>query len=223
MASQFPPVAVEVDTPMQSEFPQPHERPPPFQMEQLLQVLSNAMLQISHTNQAMLSFLSATNDRSPDRPDSKVRPKSFSGLPSEDVLAWLDHFEMISSYHKWSDERKALEVRTLLENVAATWYVQQASEVTENWVILRDLLVQNFAHQNSAQTALQQLETLQQQAHEPVGQFGVRLNQLLVRADPTMPEHVKLFFLWPRLRPDITRRARDQGPKTFNDVILIAQ
>ena len=120
-------------------------------MEQLLQVLPNAMLQISHTNQAMLSFLSATNDRSPDRPDSKVRPKS-SGLPSEDVLAWLDHFEMISSYHKWFDGCNALEVRSLIENVAATWYVQQASEVTESWVIL---LVQNFAHQNSAQTALQ--------------------------------------------------------------------
>ena len=85
MASQFPPVAVEVDTAMQSEFPQPPERPPPFQMEQLLHVLSNTMLQISHTNQAMLSFLSATNDRSLDRPDSKVRPKSFSGLPYEDV------------------------------------------------------------------------------------------------------------------------------------------
>ena len=208
---------------MEPEFSQPHDRPPPFQMEQLLQLVSNAMLQISHTNQAMLSFLSAHNDRAQDRPDSKVRPKSFSGLPSEDVLAWLDHFEMISSYHQWSDERKALEVRTLLENVAATWYVQQSSDVTENWVRLRGLLVQNFAHQNSAQTALQQLETLQQQAHEPVGQFGVRLNQLLIRADPTMPEHVKLFFLWPRLRHDITRRARDQGPQTFNDAILIAQ
>ena len=162
-----------------------------------------------HTNQAMLSFLSAHNDRAQDRPDSKVRPKSFSSLPSEDVLAWLDRFEMISSYHRWSDERKALEVRTLLENVAATWYVQQSSDVIENWVILQDLLVQNFAHQNSAQTVLQHLETLQQQAHEPVREFGVRLNQFLIRANPTMPEHVKLFFLWPLLRHDITRRARD--------------
>ena len=75
----------------------------------------------------------------------------------EDVLAWLDHFEMISSYHKWSEGRKPLEVRTLLKNVAATYYVQQVSEVTENLVILEDLLVQNSAHQNSAQTALQQL------------------------------------------------------------------
>ena len=148
MASQLPPVAVEDNTPMHHEFPQPHERPPPFQMEQLLQVLSNFMLQISHMNQAMLSFLSANNDRFQDLRDSKVCPNSFSGLPFEDVIAWLDHFEMISSYHKWSDGGKALEVRTLLENVAATWYIQQASEVTENWVILWDLLVQNFAHQN---------------------------------------------------------------------------
>ena len=84
-------------------------------------------------------------------------------------------------------------------------------------MILHDLFVQNIAHHKSAQTALQQLETLQQQAHEPMDQFDVRLNQLLVHTDPTMPEHVKLFFLWTRLRHDITHRAWDKGPKTFND------
>ena len=69
-------------------------------------------------------------------------------MPSEDVLAWLDHFEMISIYHRWPDKRIALEVYTLLENVTATWYVQQSSDVIENWVILRNLLMQKFAHQN---------------------------------------------------------------------------
>ena len=69
-------------------------------MEQLLQVLSNTLLQIGHTNQAMLSFLSTNYERSQDQPDSKVRPKSFSGFPSKVILAWLDHFEMIFSYHK---------------------------------------------------------------------------------------------------------------------------
>ena len=96
MASQLPPVASKANTPMQPEFPQPHERPPPFQME--LQVLSNNMLQIDHTNQAMLSFLFAKSELSQDWANSKVLPK-LSGLPFEDVLAWLDHFEMISRYH----------------------------------------------------------------------------------------------------------------------------
>ena len=89
-------------------------------MEQLLQLPSNAMLQIGHTNQAMLPFLFVNNDRAQDQLNSKVRPKSFSGLPSKDVFASLDHFEMISSYNRMSYECKALDVRTLLKNVTAT-------------------------------------------------------------------------------------------------------
>jgi hypothetical protein len=93
----------------------------------------------------MLSFLSANNDHTQDRPDSKVCLKSFFGLPFEVVLAWLDHFEMISSYHRWSDECKALEVRTLLENVAATWYVQQSSDMIEKWC-LKCFYSNNYGH-----------------------------------------------------------------------------
>ena len=70
---------------------------------------------------------------------------------------------------------------------------------------------------------MQQLKTLQQQAYELVGQFCVLLNQLFVRADPTMLEHVQVYFLLPRLHHDITRRAWDQGLNTFNETILIAQ
>ena len=128
MASQLPPVASEVDTPMQPDFPQPHEWPPPFHMDQLLQLLSNATHQISHKNQEMLSFLSANSERSQDLSDSKVRPKSLSGL--------LNCFEMISSYDQWSEVHNALEIRTVLKNVAATWFIQQPRELTENWVIL---------------------------------------------------------------------------------------
>ena len=68
---------------------------------------------------------------------------------------------------------------------------------------------------------LQQLEMLQQQVHKPMEQFVVQLHQLLISVDPTMLEHVKLFFLWPWLRNDITRHA--QNPKTFNEAILITQ
>mgnify|MGYP000580163263 CR=1 FL=1 len=42
---------------------------------------------------------------------------------------------------------------------------------------------------------LQKLEMLQQQAHEPVGEFSVRLNQLLVHVDLTIPEHTSFFFM----------------------------
>ena len=38
-----------------------------------------------------------------------------------------------------------------------------------------------------------------------------------------MSETMKLFFIWPRLRHDLTRRVRDQAPKTFHHAIQIAQ
>ena len=34
---------------------------------------------------------------------------------------------------------------------------------------------------------------------------------------------MKLFFLWPRLRHDISKRVRDQGPTSFSNAIQIAQ
>ena len=60
-----------------------------FQMDQLIQAVSNITIQSNLTNQAMLSFFSSQTDRHTNHPDPQVRPKSFSGLSSEDILSWL--------------------------------------------------------------------------------------------------------------------------------------
>ena len=77
-------------------------------------------------------------------------------------------------------------------------------------------MIGNFAYHDSTQPALQQLETIKQQQHEPVTQFAIRLQQLLTRANPTMPESEAILLmatatpgnilLGARLRPqDISR------------------
>ena len=76
----------------------------------------------------------------------------------------------------------------LLQNVAATWYVQQSEEVKKKWQTLLSQLV------DVTQTALQQLQTMKQQPLKPVAQFAVKLNQLFLRADLAMSEKIKLFF-----------------------------
>ena len=38
-----------------------------------------------------------------------------------------------------------------------------------------------------------------------------------------MPESMNLFFIWPWLRLEIYPRVRDEGSKTFQEAILIAQ
>ena len=79
-----------------------------------------------------------------------------------------------------------------------------------------------FAHQDSRHTALQQLESIAQQPREPITQFAFWFVQILRRADANMSEDIKLFFLWPRIRHDLCRRVRDQGPKTLHEAILTA-
>ncbi|MCO5578637.1 hypothetical protein L7F22_032481 [Adiantum nelumboides] len=188
-------------------------------LEHMFQAMSNLLLQVNHTNQTLLSYITTHSHKTAP----KIRPKPFSGLPTEGVLTWIDHFDNVAGYHQWVDDRRAMEARTLLKGVAATWFVQQPVDVKGDWNLLETLLIQNFAHQNIMQTTLQQLKTLCQQQHQPVAEFAVKLNQLLLRVDATMSEEMKLFFLWPRLRHDISRRVRDQGPTTFHAAIQIAQ
>lgn len=180
------------------------------------------LMQINTTNQHLVGLL-AQKQVNNTRSDSKVRPKTFSGFPTEDILTWLDHFENVAEYHNWDLDRKALEVRTLLEGIAATWFVQQTDQVKYSWPLIKQLLVQNFAQQNITQSALQQLHQLKQGLQEPVAQFAVKFNQLILRADPTMSEDMKLYFLWPRLHGHLSRRVRDQGPTSYHEAIQIAQ
>ena len=191
--------------------------PPP--LEQMLHAM---FLQINNTNQALMTMLAQRQEQTIQR-DPKIRPKTFSGLPTEDVLTWLDHFDNVASYHQWDDPRKALEARTLFENIAATWFIQQDDTTKNNWHLIKEKLVENFANQDIAQTALHQLQHLRQQTSKPIAQFGVKLNQLLLRVDPAMSDKMKLFLLWPRMRHDLARRVRDQAPKTFQTAIQIAQ
>ena len=196
-------------------------------MEQMFQAMSTMMIQVNHTNQALMTWLTSqsqsTGTMNDQKKDSRIRPRSFSGLPTEDVLAWLDHFDLVAGYHDWNDERKALELRTVLEHVAATWFIQQPEEIKNDWHYLREQLIQHFANNDVTQSALQQLNSLRQQPNEPVAQFAVKLKQLLLRVDPNMKETMKLYFLLPQLRHDLYRRVRDQGPTSFHMAIQIAQ
>ena len=102
---------------------------------------------ISLTNQSA----SATTNK---QKDSRIRLKSFLGLPTEDILARLDHFDNVVSYHEWHKERKALELLTVLEHVVASTFIQQPEEIKQNWTYLHEQLMQHFTNNNATQLAL---------------------------------------------------------------------
>ena len=104
---------------------------------------------MNHTNQTMLKFLfSWQQTPSNQRSDLKVRTKSFFGLPTEDVLTWLDQFDNVTSYHSWPTERKLMEVPMLVDGVAATWFIQQEDPTKVDWPTIEEKLIEIFANQD---------------------------------------------------------------------------
>ncbi len=85
---------------MDSEFQTPSAptvTPQATQIDNLFHAVSNILLQVNHTNQALLGYLSNSTPTK-NLPDPKIRPKSVSGLPTEDILTWIYHFENVAAY-----------------------------------------------------------------------------------------------------------------------------
>lgn len=169
------PPHVDVDAEMQSHPSEIHSH-----MEQMVQAMSTLVLQVNHTNQALAAMLDR-QQRLFERPNSRVRPRSFAGLPTEDVPSWVDHFENVASYHNWSDIQKSQEIRTVFEGIAATWYIQQDDFVK---IKLATLSLSTGTECRSAkftQATLNQLRKCEQLQGESVAQFVVKFNQILLR------------------------------------------
>ena len=56
-------------------------------MEQMFQVMSTMMMQENHTNQTLMTWLTnqSTSATPSKQKDSRIRPRSFSRLPTEDI------------------------------------------------------------------------------------------------------------------------------------------
>jgi hypothetical protein len=77
----------------------PTVTPQATQIDNLFHAVSNILLQVNHTNQALLGYLSNSTPTQ-NRLDPKIKPRSFSGLPTEDILTWIDYFENVAAYHQ---------------------------------------------------------------------------------------------------------------------------
>ena len=70
-------------------------------------------------------------------------PPKFRGSACEDSQEWLDRFERVASYNRWSEEEKLRNVFFSLEESARTWFENQETALT-TWDIFRRRLASTF-------------------------------------------------------------------------------
>ena len=50
------------------------------------------------------------------------KPRSFTGLPNEDIKEWLEKFDRFARFYNWSNAKKLGAIALLLDGPALAWY-----------------------------------------------------------------------------------------------------
>lgn len=121
-------------------------------------------------------------------------PPLFSGSTCEDVQDWLERYERVATFNKWSDEDKLRNVFFSLEDSARTWYENQELSLT-TWEAFKRHLSATFASILRKERAEALLQTRQQHPNESVTVFAEEMQKLFRHADANMTEDKKLQYL----------------------------
>ncbi|CAN7995989.1 unnamed protein product [Ixodes pacificus] len=121
-------------------------------------------------------------------------PPSFHGFPQEDADDWLEQFERVAAFNKWSAEQKLNHVFFALEDSARTWFENQESLLIA-WDAFTACFLQAFSTVLRKEQAKLLLQTRLQHPSETMVVFVDGMKRLFRRADPDMAEDKKFRIL----------------------------
>lgn len=75
-------------------------------------------------------------------------PQIFAGLRGDDVEDWLDNYNRVSSFNRWDDKLKLLNVVFYLTDVAKTWFLNHEEDLAD-WAQFTAQLRQIFGTSTS--------------------------------------------------------------------------
>lgn len=148
-------------------------------------------------------------------------PPKFHGSACEDSQEWLDRFERVASYNKWSEEDKLRNVFFSLEDSARTWYENQETSLT-TWDIFKRRLASTFPHAHRKEQAEAMLETRQQHPNEPVTVFVEEMQKIFRHVDDDMTEEKKLQYLMRAVKEQLFVGLIRNPPKTVAEFVTEA-
>lgn len=145
-------------------------------------------------------------------------PSSFYGTDSEDVDDWLDQFERVASFNKWTPAQKLENVYYSLEDGARIWFENRERRL-ETWDDFRREVRDSFASSDRRDRAQSLLEIRIQKPNESVVMFVEDMARLFRRADPDMSEPKKLRYLMHGVKEQLFAGLVRNPPRTVQEFI----
>ena len=144
---------------------------------------------------------------------------------AEDPSAWLDHFEIVSSYNRWnSDEKKLRYIPACLTEEAFVWYSVNRSWIHHpecTWKQFCNRFLERFRPANYFDVLEEELRTPMKKETESIRGYAERYQRLYLRLDDQASASIDQYrrFWIAGLPTSVKRRVRITNPTTFAETV----
>jgi hypothetical protein len=157
-------------------------------------------------------------------------PPTFSGKTGEDPADWIDRYEVLADYNRWSDDDKRLNFGIYMEGPARQWFqcltpptqwadtaavaAAQGTAATPAVVGMRSVFTKEFLQDSYAGYQENKLRNRKQGANEPAAEYYYEVMNLCRLIDPNMTEAAKIHHLYQGLKRTLVEKIWVLQPKT---------
>ncbi|KZS17048.1 Uncharacterized protein APZ42_017111 [Daphnia magna] len=162
-------------------------------------------------------------------------PPVFSGKGGEGAADWMDRYEVLADYNRWTDADKRANFGIYLEGPARQWFqcltppngrgdtvaraATQQQAGTPAISGMRSIFIKEFLQDSYAGYQERKLRNRKQRINEPATEYYYEIINLCRLIDPNMSEEAKLHHLYEGLKPTLVEKIWVLQPKTYIDLL----
>lgn len=149
-----------------------------------------------------------------------LHPTPFYGKPTDDLPAFLSHFERYSDFCGWDDKKRLRALPLYLHGNASSWYASTDTKKFETYENLVEALRGQFSSPASIWLWRQQLSARKQGETEPLTNYASDIRRLYKRLGLSDTEGMHYFIQG--LRADLKGHVILGQPKTLAEAEHLA-
>ena len=158
---------------------------------------------------------------------SMVMPIFMGSSSDQDIVSWLEEFEMRSSAHKWDESTMFRKLPLYLGNFARDWYMVYVKNGGENAPVdyssVKELMMKYFLPSNYDKFVRAQLYERVQRAQEKVTEYVISKQALCMKVNPKMPENEVMERIVEGLCVEISRDVLVHKSKNLIELIELVK
>ncbi|CAF1150317.1 unnamed protein product [Didymodactylos carnosus] len=145
--------------------------------------------------------------------DHVLRKLNSFGGKNENVILWLEGFELLVKSQGWSDDLKFKYVPTLLQDEAMKWYKRNSATIG-SWSEFEKQIKEEFTSRFKNRKAFERLLYYEESMNQLIKDYYNEIMDVCKESDPQMSETIKLQYVLTKVKRTLKLEVSKQFPET---------